>query len=646
MPPAIARRAPYKDFLQPALQRRFASTTGVLLGLAYIENLFLANWSNLLWPWFPVGPASIRTLAIFGCILPIIILRIAHSHIGIRTSHSPFDTFRHYALSFATIETIITFAISAWLFSQTYLLSTPASANLGWITYYSGDRARLNERALFYTVNIIILGIAQGILHVSADCDRILLGAVKPKREGDANTQATSSWVRLTEWVPVIVVRAGMLSITVSLANYIVLYHFLRRSAWGWALSFFRLFYNLPKSNIPPSQAPWSIWMLARSMWAGFLLCLLWYFGDMVFRLQLGRPPLKNGQPLSAESKDPNGSLLNGLQSKKSRISAFAMWELALITRDFDIRRRSIFEDIDRKDGTMWSQIYATCLSTIKSLEQRIDEYGKPPAPPPVQPNAAPPKPQARVVQPPKTDDVWAPAPSSRGFRDSLGKFVTSVATSPGKTPAEVYLPEAKKKALEATDHLLTKEQKEALSPEGINSLAQTIALRFLALPTFGIFFQQLFSRRLATAVLGRPYGEPSIYVNAAYALSKLAVSSLTEDQYGNVQRDVPTIIRTFTAVIKKLERFRDGFPMHWTDLRKNRVCPEVDELLEALKDGLSELITAFGQYSSDLRLTRADMRLAREAAEKKQVEAVAEVPRRAAATRTAEAQPQMQQVR
>lgn len=275
----------------------------------------------MLWPWFPVGPASIRTLAIFGCILPIIILRIAHSHIGIRTSHSPFDTFRHYALSFATIETIITFAISAWLFSQTYLLSTPASANLGWITYYSGDRARLNERALFYTVNIIILGIAQGILHVSADCDRILLGTVKPKREGDANTQATSSWVRLTEWVPVIVVRAGMLSITVSLANYIVLYHFLRRSAWGWALSFFRLFYNLPKSNIPPSQAPWSIWMLARSMWAGFLLCLLWYFGDMVFRLQLGRPPLKNGQPLSAESKDPNGSLLNGLQSKKSRIS-------------------------------------------------------------------------------------------------------------------------------------------------------------------------------------------------------------------------------------------------------------------------------------------------------------------------------------
>ncbi|KAI1480684.1 nucleoporin protein Ndc1-Nup [Daldinia eschscholtzii] len=652
MPPAIARRAPYKDFLQPALQRRFASTTGVLLGLGYVENLFLATWDNLLWPWFPFGPATIRTFAIFACILPIIILRIAHSHIGIRTSNSPFDTFRRYAFSFATIETVITFAISAALFSQIYLISIPTSANLGWITYYSGDRARLNERALFYTVNIILLGIVQGAVHVSADYDRMLLGTVKPKLEGEANTQGTSGWGRLTEWIPVIVVRAGMLSITVALANYVILYHFLRPSAWSWALSFFRLFYSLPKSNIPPSKAPWSIWMLARSMWAGFLLCLMWYFGDMVFRLQLGRAPLKNGQPLSAESKDPNGSLLNGLKSKNSRVSAFAMWELALITRDFDIRRRSIFEDIDRKDGPMWSQIYATCMSTIKSLEQRVDEYGKPPAPPPTQPDTTPPQPQTRVVPPPKTDDVWAPVPSSRGFRSSLGKFVTNVATSPGKTPAEVYLPEAKKKALEATEHLLTKEQKEALSPEGITTFAQTIAFRFLNMPMLGMLFQQLFSRRLTTAVLGQPYGELSIYVNAAYALSKLAVSSLAEDKYGNVQRDVPAIIRTFTAIIRKLEKFRDGLPMHWTDLRKNRVCHEVDELLDALKDGLSELIAAFGQYSSDLRLTRADMRMAREAAEKKnknqEEETVAEVPGRAAAAvaRPAEAQPQMQQVR
>ncbi|OTA53713.1 nucleoporin protein Ndc1-Nup [Hypoxylon sp. EC38] len=646
MPPAATRRAPYKDFLQPALQRRFASTAGLLLTISYVEALTLSNWDHLVWPWFPLGLAGIRTVGIFISILPIIVLRIAHSHIGIRTSNSPFETLRHYAISFATIETIVTFAISAWLFSQIYLLSTPADANLGWITYYSGDRARLNERALFYTVDLIILGIVQGVLHISLDYDRMLLGTVKPRPEGEANTQATGGWEKLGEWTPVLIVRAGMLSIGVGLTNYIVLYHFVRNFAWGWALSFFRLFYNLPKSNIPPSQAPWSIWMLGRSMWAGFLLCLLWYFGDIAFRLQLGRAPLKNNQPLSAESKDPNGSLLNGLKSKKPRIAAFAMWELALIARDFDVRRRSIFEDIDRKDGPMWSQIYVTCINTIKALEQRIDDYGKPPAPPPAQTAAAPPQPPTRIVPPPKSDNVWAPAPTHKGLRSSIGKIVSNVVTSPGKTPAETYLPEAKKKALEASEHLLTKEQREALTPEGVNNIVQSLSYRVLSIPTVGLLFQQLFPRRLTTVVLGRPYGELSIYTNAAYALSRLAVCSLTEDQYGNVQRDVPTIIRTFTVIIKKLEKFRDELPIHWTDLQKNRECAEVDELLDALKEGLGELIAAFGQYSTDLRLTRADMRLAREAAQKRKVEPQQEKSGLGVAKGTAESRPEMEELR
>lgn len=615
---------PYKDFLQPALQRRFASTAGLLLGIAYIEALTISRWDHPLWPWFPIGLPGIRTVAIFCSVLPIIILRIAHSHVGIRTSNSPFDGLKQNAFTFATLEIILTFAISSWLFSQTYLLSAPAEAGLSWITTLSGDRLRLNERALFYTVNLVILGIVQGILHISLDSDRMLLGTVKPKREGEANNGAVSGWEKLGEWTPVVVVHSGMLSMAVALANYIVFYHFLRRFVYGWTIHFFRIFYSLPKTNLPPGQAPWSVWMLGRSMWAGFLLCLLWYFGDIAFRLQLAKAPLKNNQPLSAESKDPNGTLLNGLKSKKPRIAAFAMWELALIARDFDVRRKSIFEDIDRKDGPMWSQIYVTCLSTIKALEQRIDTYGKPPTPPAAKPEVATPQPLAKIVPPPKTDDVFIPASPSKGVRDSLGKFASSVTSTPGKTPAEVYIPEAKKMARAATEYLMSKnllqkEQKEAISPQAVNSLFQNLLFRILDMPTIGPLFQQPFGRRLATIVLGRPYGELSLYVNAAFALSKLAVSSLAEDRYGNVQRDVPAIIRTFTAVIKKLEKFRDTLPMHWTDLKRSRECPEVDELLDALKDGLNELIEAFGQYSSDLRLTRADMRLAKEAAEKKE---------------------------
>jgi nucleoporin NDC1 len=115
--------------------------------------------------------------------------------------------------------------------------------------------------------------------------------------------------------------------------------------------------------------------------------------------------------------------------------------------------------------------------------------------------------------------------------------------------------------------------------------------------------------------VLGAPYGEPSLYVNAACALSGLAVKSLREDKYGNVQRDVAAVIRALTGVVKKLEEVKAGLPNHWTDVEGGRGCPEVEEVLDALRDALKRLMEAFGLYARDLRLSLTDVRLAREAA-------------------------------
>lgn len=39
---APVRRTPYKDFLQPSLQRRFSSTATILLGIAYVEAVVFA----------------------------------------------------------------------------------------------------------------------------------------------------------------------------------------------------------------------------------------------------------------------------------------------------------------------------------------------------------------------------------------------------------------------------------------------------------------------------------------------------------------------------------------------------------------------------------------------------------------------------
>ena len=294
------------------------------------------------------------------------------------------------------------------------------------------------------------------------------------------------------------------------------------------------------------------------------------------------------------------------------------MWELAFIARDYTTRRQSIFEDIDRKDGPMWSQIYAVCIDTIRELERRIDEWGRIPAP---TPSAAPAstQPRERLSQPIRANDVSAPrhVPKPSLVTNTVAQRVTS----PGRTPAQDWAPIIKRKAGQVAEQVLTPQQREAVRPETLRGYFGTLTLRVMALPIIGPVFQQRFSHRLAKAVLGSPYAETSVYINAAYALSQLAVCSLTEDRYGNVQRDVPTIIRTFTVIIRKIEAFRDGFPMHWSDLTQSRECPEVSEVLNALKTDLGALVEAFGPYSSDLRLSRADMRLAREAAQRPQEE-------------------------
>lgn len=323
MPSPVVRRAPYKDFLQPCLQRRFASTLLVLLAVAYAESLTLSSWNSVIWSWFPLGIAGLRALAIFACALLVVVLRIAHPHVGLRTSNSSFETFRRHTFAFETAEAIVTYGLSAFAFSQLYLWAAGDESGLHWINYHSGDRARLNERALFYTVSLVLVGLFEGFLHCFLDYDRMLLGCVKAQPEEEEGTSAVRTedpFEKLVKDAPQIVIRSVTSAAVVCVANYIILYTlFFRHMAWGWAMAFLRPWYNLPKSNIVPSSSPWSVWMLLRSIVAGTLLCLLWNFGNATFTLRLAKEPLKNGQPLTAESKDPNGSLLNGLKSKKPR---------------------------------------------------------------------------------------------------------------------------------------------------------------------------------------------------------------------------------------------------------------------------------------------------------------------------------------
>lgn len=272
----------------------------------------------MFWAVFPIGPTGVRTFFLFLTGLAVLVLRIAQYHVGLRTSTSGLQTFIQYAPTLQTLEAIITYTLSSWLFSQVYLWSTPYE-DLSWVTIHVGDRARLNERPIFFTVHFLVFGVVQGVLHIFHDDDKLRLDAVRLDRKADAASENQPTWLtRLTNEIPGLV-SSAVIRVGVVLIGYMALYHvFLRKISWRMTLALFRPFYTLPRTNMPPiSLAAMSLGLLTQIFCASSLLMFLWLAGNKMFSLFLVRAPLKNGNPLTSESKDPNGSLLVGLRSKK-----------------------------------------------------------------------------------------------------------------------------------------------------------------------------------------------------------------------------------------------------------------------------------------------------------------------------------------
>ncbi|EWZ31868.1 Nucleoporin NDC1 [Fusarium oxysporum] len=620
MAPTTVRKAPYKDFLQPALHRRFTSTATVLLLVSYLLAVVLDGWKSYFWSWFPIGPVGVRTAFIFTCGLAIVVLRIANYHVGLRTTGPGFQTLRNTITQLQTYETLFWYGFSSLLFSHVFLWAMPKPANLSWITYFSGDRARLNERPLFLLAYMVSCAITQTFNHYRKDTDRLVLASSKGKNEKQPDALKL-----LITAVPA-TFGASLSGAASALPVALILYYAILRSfIWGWALMFLRIFYNLPKTNMLPPSWPSDLWLLFRCIEAGTFVHLIWNIGNFAFSKFMVKEPLKNGKPLTSESKDPNGSLLNGLKSKKLSIKAFAMWELAIIAHGFETRRQAIYEDIDRKDGPMWSQVYAICMEVVKSIETRIDTYGKVPDAPPAAPA---PEPKQRVSAPLRDDPIFNSRGASKTMLNEVEKRLGQVARSPGESPVSKLSPIAKKTWKEAKDRVLTKEQQELVAPDHIKSQFENWTLQMMEVDAVAALFQQDFRTQFAAAVLGTPYAEPTLCINAINVLHHLSVHSLAEDQFGNVHRDVPSIIRTFTSVIKKLEAFRLQFPLHWTDVSGKRISPEVEEVVDALKTALQQVLAKFEPYSSDLRLTLTDIRLAKEASATAKKSEMAEVAR------------------
>ena len=167
-----------------------------------------------------------------------------------------------------------------------------------------------------------MLAIVQSFFHLYYDYDEINLPCVKGwpnavKTEKKGLRSATPLLIQFRTVVPSLLKNSMARALFMSMAGPILYALFLRRTAWSWTLFSARLIWDLPKASEPTTIPPYHISLILRSATSGFLLVVLWEFSNAAFSSFVAQEPLKSGEPLTSESRDPNGSLLNGLNSRK-----------------------------------------------------------------------------------------------------------------------------------------------------------------------------------------------------------------------------------------------------------------------------------------------------------------------------------------
>ncbi|PGH07882.1 nucleoporin NDC1 [Blastomyces parvus] len=663
-----ARPRQYRRILTSILHRKFVHASAVSLIVCYVVAFFIGVKSSFFWSWFPLGACGFRTLLLSISCLAIFILRVGQMHVGARTTSSAFSATRQALFSFSTLQTFGWYLASAWWFSEVYMWSSSESAELNWVKPgRPHERAKLNERPIYLHCFYALLAITQSILHIYFDWDKIHIPV--SKRSATSASQSTHELeplpVRIRKAVPQVLYDAVIRSLATAVVGPFIYMLFLRRIAWSWVLSFAKLFWNFPRSAADPPGLipPLHILLLLRAATSGVLLVTLWQVSNLLFSTFLGQAPLKKGQPLTNESKDPNGSLINGLKAKRDVVQTFAFWELCLIGQQFPERRKAIFADIDRNGGSAWTQILGASTNVIKGITARINEHQNPTALPPTDSSIASGKTSdssnmngqpttihtlPRLTSPPKEDNIFLasskPTTRPEKFESAFGSVAKSYGQSPDWTPAArnqarnilnrattaVLSPEQKKRISASAQELKLLTNSSSSSSTSGRPRTHPLIHQFLS-SLVGLPFRQSYARRLRIIILGTPYASLSPIIDAVESLTRLLIASMAEDQFGKVQADIATVVRLFTETVMTLESFtgagEGGLNVHWTDVdfppadagmeiqKKARRVEEVEMIKEALRGGLAELLEAFKLYLDDVGIRGKELRMAREAA-------------------------------
>lgn len=331
-------------------------------------------------------------------------------------------------------------------------------------------------------------------------------------------------------------------------------------------------------------------------------MVLTWELTSALFITYLNQQPTKNGLPLSASSKDPNGTLLNGLRAKRDVVKTFAFWELVIIAQKHKDRRRAIFEDIERPSGPMWSQMVEAGLKVLREIDLRI--AGPPPTPQQAT-QAEAVKSLPHIVPEAHTQSIFQKQPKATMSEALVSSPLRQLGSSkrPWHPPVEQTAKAMETRLLEYAKPPGSRQTQSA-------SLLDQWATSLQKSPV-GWFFASTNAAKINVAVLGSPFGNAAIIVDVIDSITKMQVASLAEDTYGKATPTVPETVRTFTRTLTLIEDLifqNSQAPVHGIE--------EVNIIAGRLRSSLKELLSAFQLYLIDQGLGIVDLNQAKKAIE------------------------------
>ena len=163
-----------------------------------------------------------------------------------------------------------------------------------------------------------MFAVLQSGIHLYSDYDRVTLPLTKakdnPTSEVPQKKEHPIKQVRAC--LPLLARDVGIRSICMSIFGPLIYALFIRNTAWSCSLYLAELLWDVPASQLSYIP-PYHISLIIRSLTSGTLLVALWELSNALFAAYVAQEPLKKEQPLTTGSKDPNGSLLNGIKSKR-----------------------------------------------------------------------------------------------------------------------------------------------------------------------------------------------------------------------------------------------------------------------------------------------------------------------------------------